>query len=1109
MTLSSTAPDSETQVTYKYLAGADPDAAPAAYTTVPAADVTGLAGGAWPQTRTDTTAPFADLTWNVWDTIGHDGPIQLIACFNRPTGGPDVCSDLTIFTQERAAFGASYATMPIGPGEVSLQTGDFALHATDAAIGDLAVTRTHTTLAPPNESGAAGVFGPGWSASLPAPFGAADYQLTDHSADGYVLLTGPDGEVLTYTVDPNNASRFTGIGDAGDGSVLTKVSATEFRLTDFDGTETTWTSTTGVGWAVTKVDEPAAEDTTTYTYDAQGRVTRMLAPVPAGVTCPSTGALNPGCRALEFTYATTTTATGGAEAQWGDYISQLKEVAYTAHNPATSAMATTPVASFSYDNTGRLRAAWDPRINPALKTTYDYDAAGRVTTLAEPGLNLWSMAYADDGRLAHATRTDPVHGPATQAVAYDAPVSGASAPVDLSAATASTWGQEEDLPREGAAVFPASHLPPRDVGSGAYTPAVGDWKHAELTYLDVNGRAVNTAAFGAGAWQISATAYNEHGNPVRVLSQGNRAQALNPTSDTDPHVAGQASNADRADLLATVSTYNDDGNLLTETGPTHPAQLASGELASVRTRSSHTYDQGAPAGGPHHLPTTTVVEPVAVDGTPTTAADNRTTRTGYDPLVGGDPSGWSLRQPTTQTTVMGGGQPDIVRRTRHDTAGRVIETRMPASSGNDPGTTTTTYYTAAANTAHPACGNKPHWAGAVCRTGPAAQPTGPPLPITITTYDLWGNTVTVTETAGATTRTTATAYDPAGRPDTRSVTVDPPADGGNPVPDATFDYSPTTGLPTTVNAGGATITTGYDSLGRVTSYTDADDNTTTTTYTIDGQPATIDDGKGTYTYTYDGTDATGRTEHRGLPTRLDVGMGTAPDVFAAAYDPDGNLTRHDYANGLVATTNYDNVAEPTRLTYTSAGTDWYTFTHTYSPHGQVVQAASPGSTQAFGYDPLGRLERVEDTAAGTCTTRVYGFDPNSNRTSLAGYPAGADGTCSTTTTSTTETHDYDAADRVTGPGYTYDTLGRTTTVPATAVSGGADLTVGYHANDMVATLTQNGGTKTYTLDPARLIRTITDPIGPTLTNHYPGPSDSPSWIGEGVPRQDLGSGFLT
>src|SRR4051794_40197578 len=61
-----------------------------------------------------------------------------------------------------------------------------------------------------------------------------------------------------------------------------------------------------------------------------------------------------------------TTATGTSEAQWGDYTGRLKAVTFTAYDPATSAMATITVASYSYDSTGQLRAAWDPRITSAL-----------------------------------------------------------------------------------------------------------------------------------------------------------------------------------------------------------------------------------------------------------------------------------------------------------------------------------------------------------------------------------------------------------------------------------------------------------------------------------------------------------------------------------------------------------------------------------------------------------------------------------------------------------------------------------------------------------------------------------------------------------------------
>ena len=51
-----------------------------------------------------------------------------------------------------------------------------------------------------------------------------------------------------------------------------------------------------------------------------------------------------------------------------------------------------------------------------------------------------------------------------------------------------------DLPRIGAATFPASHVPPRG-SNGVYTPGSADWPYADVTYLDVNGRAVNTAGY--------------------------------------------------------------------------------------------------------------------------------------------------------------------------------------------------------------------------------------------------------------------------------------------------------------------------------------------------------------------------------------------------------------------------------------------------------------------------------------------------------------------------------------------------------------------------------------------------------------------------------------
>ncbi|MEU8197396.1 hypothetical protein AB0C10_26770 [Microbispora amethystogenes] len=69
-------------------------------------------------------------------------------------------------------------------------------------------------------------------------------------------------------------------------------------------------------------------------------------------------------------------------------------------------------------------------------------------------------------------------------------------------------------------VFPAWRVPPQ-AGGGSYTPAAADYPYASLTYMDVNGRAVNTAAYGAGTWEVSAIRYDDNGNTVRELSAGN------------------------------------------------------------------------------------------------------------------------------------------------------------------------------------------------------------------------------------------------------------------------------------------------------------------------------------------------------------------------------------------------------------------------------------------------------------------------------------------------------------------------------------------------------------------------------------------------------------
>jgi tripartite motif-containing protein 71 len=172
-------------------------------------------------------------------------------------------------------------------------------------------------------------------------------------------------------------------------------------------------------WLPTLAEGPLKSATTTYAYQAveveAGKTviepTEALAPVPAGVSCGTKPEeLKKGCRALTFTYATSTTATGINPTQWGEFKGNLAQVKFHAWDPAKGAMTEPAVAQYQYDNKGRLRAEWDPRIATALKTIYGYDEASHMTSVSRPGQEPWLLHYGtlagdpSTGRLLSITR---------------------------------------------------------------------------------------------------------------------------------------------------------------------------------------------------------------------------------------------------------------------------------------------------------------------------------------------------------------------------------------------------------------------------------------------------------------------------------------------------------------------------------------------------------------------------------------------------------------------------------------------------------------------------------------------------------------------------------
>jgi RHS repeat-associated protein len=1108
------------------------------WTTIPVAEVTvaGSGIGSWPVPTTisgGTASAPAGLVWDARASLGADAPVQLRAVFTGGTSPPTTVNNPTA-TIDSTAYGLSYASTDVGVGSVSLVTGNLAVTGSDASVAatgvGLGVSRTFNTLQPTlvPATGPA-IFGPGWTTTLASQ--ESDWAKLEDLGSAGVRLTDSDGGQWYFT---KTGSTYTPVGDAATAAYTLTVSGTgllTYTLTDTDGGTVTFQQVAAGGTPTLTTPKPyrvvssqpavigsGPAQVSSFAYNSDGTPAALFAPPPPGVTCTPT-TINIGCRELVFSYTGTGTNT------------RLTAVTFKTKDD-TGTLISTDIACYTYDATNRLAAVWDPRLggsagwgttcgSPVQATSYTYDSAGRIATVGTSGLAPVTVTYGGSGRFATVSRTHSATfggGSLTTSVLYGVPIAATTATdgthPDLSPARVGLWGQT-DLPLTAAVVY-----------SPGATVSGTDLRDGTVHATDANGREVNTASYagtGQDGWRVDTNEFDSNGNPIRALTAGNRDRALNPGAYTDEltglGLAG-ASSQQIAAALDTRTIYSDNGVDVTDSfGPAHLAVLPSGVVAVVRAH-QHTdygttdYPTTTPTdwttGGPLHSPvqqTETAslsLDPVATDDT-----DPSITRYAYG-LSGTDHTGWDLRSAMATTVV--NGTTNIVRQTRYDSNGNVIEQRQPSAAGvkADPGTRVSDYYQPGPN--DPANCTSTEWYGQLCRTTPGAQPTTSGLPglvSTTYTYDALLRPVTTTETVtpaggGTSTRTSTTTYANGGAsPQVTSVAVT--GGIGTAVPASTTTYDPTTGLPLTVTAGGKTQTTTYDDFGQVTAYTDADGAKTLTTYDTAGRVATRTLTKTDGTTTL-GTDTYGYNagnEHRGnLTSVTDSSLGT----ITGTYDAAGSLTSQTLGSGLSQAFSTDATGATTSTTWAdSAGNVFLSDTQVSDVHGQWASESGSGLpwSRQYGYDQAGRLTSVQETENGTCTTRTYTFDVNSNRTNSTSYPSDSAGACSSTTTPTsTQTLGYDNADRMlpTGAatGTAYDPWGRITTLPAalTATPTAGDTTIGYYVNDMARTLTQGGGTRTWTMDPAgRLAWLTTSGLGSTAqTNHYPdGSGDSPAW----------------
>jgi YD repeat-containing protein len=1040
---------------------------------LPTANVTPASGSpafsGWPYSFTALIGNGAKTPTLRWDLAGTattlTGPVQVGVCFGTATVCPaspgtslstsGVASTVPAnVILDRNAFNVA-ETSSLGPVGVNLLTGNTQLSASDVSVPgasgtSLSVSRTLNTATVATTAGNAalgsghytttGVFGPGWTASLPVDSAGADWTgLIDTGA--VLTLQGLDQSTVGFAQKPGSSTIWLPTGP-DSGSLLTVTSGATgctsgyrcFTLTDPDNVQVafqTLTATTTVGtlaapisFGVTQVLEPGTPGATTFTSSG-GLVTRVVSPVPSGATCtdPSSNSTwTAGCTGLSLTYGTGTKA------------GQLIAVTYL--TSTGTAPLQVDVGCWAYDSNGRLTDSWDPRdiatagslphavscgSTPLRATHYDYDTSGRVIKIT-PGWNGTSSPLAGttisyDSSSGRLTRVDQAHldssGTETSSIAYGVSLTpdGSHPEYRPDLTNTAAWGQVDSPdPAVGGTVT----CPP----GTSIASATGDLRPCSISYLDSNGRVVNTASYsgtGAAGWHLATTEYDSAGRVLRTLDPANREEALSPTTGAGAVLGLPADPVAAAAALSTVNQYtanpSDAVPDLTDTfGPYHQVTLADGTLTDARAHTHLTYDTGNeahhPTGGSLHLVmTSTTGASQSLDAVSVAEVDQRTSRSDYE--VGTDALGWTYRTPLQNVTDPSG--LNLRTRTVLDAAtGEVLQSRMPndvasASPGTTAGTTISVYYSR--NTISGAdsdCGSKPLFDGLLCKTYPADLTPSGGAPGLITTkvngYDYLDRATSTTQTPTGDTahaRSSTTVYgfnstitsgvsnNPYATTPQQSATT---GGLGTALPAQTTTYDATTGLPTSLSDGTTADSSSYDDFGRSTSYTEntsatgAQTNVTTVAYDpTNGRVTSQRDQHQRTTYTYNGGN-----DYRGLPTSTQVDVTATNNstalwsgTFTGGYDSNGRPSTQTDPNGVASTLTRDEAGQlvtradtlsgpngsPTRCTRASS-------VRTSPTTGPPAPRPTPTTRPAGSPRPWTRRPSVPARPGGTCSTRT-------------------------------------------------------------------------------------------------------------------------------------------
>ncbi|MEO3809485.1 LamG-like jellyroll fold domain-containing protein [Sphaerisporangium sp. B11E5] len=387
-------------------------------------------------------------------------------------------------------------------------------------------------------------FGPAWSTGIAGGPAAATYTTLAFPEPSVAQVNTIDGGWITFS---RNADGSTFTPEPGVEELsLTRVDAGTYRLSDTDGTVSEFTQQAGV-WALASTWAAAGSTTTRYGYDTSGGrmlLKRVVNPAQPGVDdagkCSGT-TLPRGCQVLEYVYATSTTP-GLSDTVFGDHIDRVGAVKLWTWDPAASATTAVEVARYAYDHLGRLREVWDPRVSPALKTGYEYDAAGRVRKVTPAGELPWMFDYGNPDVDAAALRFDLDAGSGTSA----ADSSGSGRTGTLAAGVGWGQGNDPDRPDDRALTFTgASGAEVRVAGtplSNTSSYTVSAW--ARLTDKSVNRTIVSKDGSSTSGFFLNYVAANDRWSFSRVTSDSESSTPVRAVSNVAPtlgqwtHLAG-------------------------------------------------------------------------------------------------------------------------------------------------------------------------------------------------------------------------------------------------------------------------------------------------------------------------------------------------------------------------------------------------------------------------------------------------------------------------------------------------------------------------------------------------------------------------------------------